>query len=142
MKEKILAALARFATRFKKVKSPYERIGGESGLRQLVTEFYRVMDTAPEAKRCRDLHHESLSEASEKLFLFLSGWLGGPNLYIEKYGHPRMRKRHFPFVITVIHRDEWLWCMKQSLDVHPANKKFKAELFDSFKAFAEHMRNA
>lgn len=138
MFEKVKSALLRLAP---KAKTPYQRLGGEKGLKTLVDNFYQVMDTAPEAKRCRDLHASSLSTANEKLFMFLSGWLGGPNLYIERFGHPRMRKRHFPFVITTIERDEWLWCMKMSLDLHPAKAKFKAELFESFKAFAEHMRN-
>ncbi len=138
MFEKIKNVLTQLAP---KPKTPFEKIGGEQGLKRLVDEFYRVMDTAPEAKRCRDLHRESLAEANHKLYMFLSGWLGGPNLYIEKYGHPRMRKRHFPFVITTIERDEWLWCMKKSLERHPARDKFKTELYESFKAFAEHMRN-
>lgn len=138
MLEKIKKALNKLGPR---PKTPYEKLGGEEGLRLLVDEFYRVMDTAPKAKGCRDLHSASLEEANKKLFMFLSGWLGGPNLYIEKFGHPRMRKRHFPFVITAIIRDEWLWCMKKSLEKHPARDKFKTELFESFKAFAEHMRN-
>ncbi len=138
MFEQIKSALQKLKPR---PRTPYEKLGGERGLHQLVDEFYRVMDTAPEVKRCRDLHRDSLHEANEKLFMFLSGWLGGPNLYIERFGHPRMRKRHFPFVITAIERDEWLWCMKKALEVHPSKDKFKTELFESFKAFAEHMRN-
>ena len=129
-------------TRLFTPKTPYQKLGGESGLTKLVSDFYQIMDTSAEAKRCRDLHLNSLSGAEEKLKMFLSGWLGGPNLYIERFGHPRMRKRHFPFEISSIERDEWLWCMKKALDSHPANNKFKAELFESFKAFAEHMRNA
>ena len=134
--------LQNFLLKIKPPKSPYEQLGGEAGVRTLVREFYHVMDTDSRARRCRDLHRESLSEAQEKLFLFLSGWLGGPNLYIEKFGHPRMRKRHFPFRITVIERDEWLWCMEEALKKHPAKRRFKIQLLESLKAFAEHMRNA
>lgn len=125
-----------------KPRTPYQQIGGEEGLRKLVVDFYEIMDTAAEARQCRELHFESLDEAREKLFLFLSGWLGGPNLYIEKFGHPRMRKRHFPFRITVIHRDQWLWCMSEALKKNSARPKFKQTLLQSFEAFAEHMRNA
>jgi hemoglobin len=74
----------------------YQAVGGEEGLRRLVTRFYQIMDSEPKAAGIRAMHQADLSEASEKLFLFLSGWMGGPPLYIEKYGHPMLRARHLP----------------------------------------------
>jgi hemoglobin len=81
-------------------QTPYEQLGGEPVIRQLVARFYELMDTMPEAYGIRQLHPKSLSGSEDKLFMFLSGWLGGPQLYVEKYGHPRLRRRHFPFAIT------------------------------------------
>jgi hemoglobin len=121
--------------------TPYLLVGEEKGLRKLVNKFYFYMDTLPEAKECRALHGKSLDSSNEKLFLFLSGWLGGPSLYIEKYGHPRMRKRHFPFKIGVLERDQWLLCMRKAMDDMKLNKEFNKYLSESFKSFAEHMRN-
>src|SRR5512142_419276 len=96
--------------------SLYKLVGGEAGLRALVERFYDVMDSAPEAKDVRALHEASLKQSREKLFMFLSGWSGGPSLYIEKYGHPRLRQRHMPFAIGSVERDQWLWCMNKALD--------------------------
>ncbi len=96
--------------------SLYDLIGGEAHLRALVDNFYDIMDSAPEAKELRALHAQSLSQSREKLFMFLSGWSGGPQLYIEKYGHPRLRQRHMPFSIGILERDQWLWCMNKALD--------------------------
>ena len=79
--------------------TPYELIGGEAKVRELVDRFYDYMDTEAEAQTVRQLHAKSLKSSREKLFLFLSGWLGGPDLYIQKYGHPMLRRRHLPFAI-------------------------------------------
>ncbi len=88
--------------------SQYEKLGAEAGVRQLVSYFYQAMESNPKAKDIRDMHAVDSTEAEEKLFLFLSGWLGGPSLFIEKYGHPRLRARHLPFSIGVAERDQWL----------------------------------
>ena len=72
---------------------PYEQIGGAEGVRELVGRFYDHMDSLPEAQTIRGLHAASLRVSREKLFLFLSGWLGGPDLYQQKYGHPMLRRR-------------------------------------------------
>ncbi|HND47437.1 MAG TPA: group II truncated hemoglobin, partial [Anaerolineales bacterium] len=97
-------------------QSLYELLGGEEGVRTLVDRFYDLMDSSPEAKDVRALHAKSLKQAREKLFMFLSGWSGGPPLYIEKFGHPRLRMRHMPFVIGTRERDQWLWCMNHAVD--------------------------
>jgi len=119
----------------------YEKLGGEKGVRQLVNYFYQVMDSDAEANTIRDMHAANLSEAEEKLFLFLSGWLGGPSLYIEKYGHPRLRARHLPFSIGEKERDQWLYCMNKALTKMNIEKPMLDELMQAFFNTADFMRN-
>ncbi|EPZ51135.1 globin, protozoan/cyanobacterial family [Bacteriovorax sp. BAL6_X] len=121
--------------------TPYHKLGGAEGVQELVNNFYEIMDTDPKASKCRATHARSLESANKKLFMFLSGWLGGPSLYIEKYGHPRMRKRHFPFKIGFAERDEWLYCMRKAMDLKKLKPEFDKELWGAFERFAEHMRN-
>lgn len=121
--------------------TPYLLIGEDKGLHKLVDKFYFYMDTLAEAQECRKLHQSSLESANEKLKMFLSGWLGGPSLYTEKYGHPKMRRRHFPFKVGVVERDQWLLCMRRAMDDMKFNSEFDGYLYESFKSFAEHMRN-
>src|SRR5215213_8877989 len=121
--------------------TPYELVGGEAGIRRLVDRFYDIMDTAPEAATIRALHAKSLKASREKLFMFMTGWTGGPQLYVEKHGHPRLRMRHFPFSIGGRERDEWLWCMDQALDEHPMPDEVRRHLRERLHALADHMRN-
>lgn len=119
----------------------YERIGGEEGVRRLVERFYDLMDSLPEAQTIRALHAKSLKSSRDKLFRFLSGWLGGPALYIERYGHPRLRMRHFPFAIASTERDEWMTCMKRALEETVEDAALRNELVEAFLRVADHMRN-
>lgn len=121
--------------------SPYQRIGGEKAVRQLVKRFYELMDTLPEASRIRAMHPADLFIAQEKLFKFLSGWLGGPPLYTAEYGHPRLRARHMPFQIDVAERDAWLMCMKQALAELDMDSMLREHLLQSLARTADHMRN-
>ena len=121
--------------------TPYELLGGEAGIRRLVDRFYDLMDTAPEAATIRALHATSLKASREKLRLFLTGWTGGPPLYVEKHGHPRLRMRHFPFAIGARERDEWLWCMDRALDEHEMPNEVREHLRERLHALADHMRN-
>ncbi len=121
--------------------SYYERIGGEEKVRELVDRFYDLMDTNEDAREIRDMHAKSLRSSRQKLFEFLSGWMGGPNLYIEKRGHPRLRMRHMPFSIGTEARDQWLMCMDQALDEVVEDEATREELRDSFVRIADHMRN-
>lgn len=122
-------------------KSAYEMIGGEEVLRKLVKRFYELMDTMPEAKGVRDMHPASLQGSEDKLFMFLSGWLGGPSLFVEKYGHPRMRARHMPFTIGKSERDQWMLCMVQAFDDVQIQEPMRSELLHSILNLADHMRN-
>ncbi len=122
--------------------SPYQKLGGEKILRELVSSFYYQMDTLAEAQECRDLHPKSLVNSEEKLFMFLSGWLGGPSLYIAKYGHPRMRMRHMPFKIGEREKDQWLLCMHNALKGLELDSDLEQELWQAFRRFAQHMVNS
>lgn len=119
----------------------YDLLGGPDGLRALVERFYDHMDSAPEAAHIRSLHPQSLAGSREKLFMFLSGWSGGPALYVERYGHPRLRMRHNPFPIGLRERDEWLWCMNRALDESPFDPETSAYLRERFAEVADAMRN-
>jgi hemoglobin len=121
--------------------SLYEMIGGETGLRSLVNRFYDVMDASPEAARIRSFHAKSLNQSREKLFMFLSGWSGGPPLYIERFGHPRLRMRHMPFSIGAVERDQWLWCMNRALDESGLDPRVVEYLKNHFADAANFMRN-
>lgn len=121
--------------------TPYELIGGEAAVRQLVDRFYDLMDSAPEAATIRALHAKSLKASREKLFLFFSGWMGGPQLYVERFGHPKLRMRHFPFSIGAKERDEWLWCMGRALAEQEMPDYVRAHLLQRLQQLADHMRN-
>jgi hemoglobin len=121
--------------------SLYEMLGREKGLHALVDRFYDIMDSAPEAKTIRSFHAKSLKRSREKLFMFLSGWSGGPQLYVEKFGHPRLRMRHFPFSIGRVERDQWLWCMNKALDESQLDPRVVEFLKVRFGEVADFMRN-
>ncbi|MFN8410833.1 MAG: group II truncated hemoglobin [Anaerolineales bacterium] len=123
------------------LNSLYDLIGGETKLRALVDRFYDLMDSSPEAKDIRALHAASLKQSREKLFMFLSGWSGGPSLYIEKYGHPRLRMRHNPFAIGERERDQWLWCMYKALEESDMLPAVKEHLKARFYEVADFMKN-
>jgi len=119
----------------------YERIGGEEPLRRLVQRFYHHMDTLPETETIRRMHAPDLQSAEDKLFMFLSGWMGGPSLYIEKFGHPRLRMRHMPFSIGESERDQWMLCMRNALDEVVTDKTLSDELYATLYGVADFMRN-
>lgn len=122
--------------------SPYQRLGGEAAVRQLVDRFYELMDTLPEAQAIRAMHPDDLSGSSDKLFKFLSGWLGGPQLYMEEYGHPRLRARHMPFPIDEAARDAWMLCMKKAIDEMEIDDALLIQhLIQSLFKTADFMRN-
>ena len=122
--------------------SQYNQLGGEKGVQRLVDRFYDLMDEREDVSELRDLHAKSLKGSRQKPFLFLSGWLGGPSLYIEKYGHPRLRSRHFPFKITSLESEQWMKCMRQALQEQITNDDLLLmNLTSSFEKVANHMRN-
>lgn len=122
-------------------RTMYERIGGEAPLKRLVDAFYRNMRELPETRGILALH-EDLDRANDKLFMFLSGWMGGPSLYIERYGHPRLRMRHLPFPIAESERDQWMRCMRAALDEVVEDAGLRDELYTALYGIADFMRNS
>jgi hemoglobin len=119
----------------------YSLIGGAEAIRQLVDRFYDLMELEPAYAVIRQMHPPDLSESRDKLNLFLTGWMGGPELYQEKYGHPKLRARHLPFPIGSIERNQWLSCMQRAMDEVAIDALLKARLNESFFATADWMRN-
>jgi hemoglobin len=119
----------------------YEQMGGETVTRKLVDRFYDLMDTKLEAVGIRALHPMDLTESRNKLFWFLVGWSGGPPMYIERFGHPRLRARHLPFPIGESERDQWLICMNQALEEVVTDGLLRQQLSYNFAQLADFMRN-
>lgn len=121
--------------------TPYARIGGEPAVRRLVARFYELMDTLPEAYGIRKQHQADLSSAAEKLFMFLSGWLGGPQLFAEKIGHPRLRARHLPFAVGYAEAEQWMLCMRLAMAEVIEDESLRASLDKALTDLADHIRN-
>jgi hemoglobin len=119
----------------------YEAIGGDATVRALVGRFYHLMDTLPEAARCRALHPSSLEGSERKLYEYLTGYLGGPPLYTEKYGHPRLRSRHFMAEIGPVERDEWILCFRQAMKDTIVHPKLREIIWAPIERLAFHMQN-
>jgi len=119
----------------------FDLLGGEPGIRALVTRFYALMETLPEVRPLRALHADTLDGAREKLTLFLVGWSGGPPRYTERFGHPRLRARHLPFAIDSAMRDQWMLCMERALADTVADDAPRAQVARALHRLADHMRN-
>jgi len=121
--------------------TPFEWIGGEPAVRLLVDRFYDLMDLEPAYAALRAAHGSTLADARDKLFWFLCGWLGGPDHYQSRFGHPRLRMRHMPFSIGVKERDEWVACMDQAMQETGVPEALRTRLKESFMGTADWMRN-
>jgi hemoglobin len=111
----------------------YEKIGGFEVIDKLVNDFYEIMSTDPVAEDCMATHSgRDIRDSAEKLKFFLSGWTGGPQLYLEKHGHPRLRMRHFPFKIGPKEADQWLYCMRKALLKSPIDPGIQEQLLNAF----------
>lgn len=122
-------------------ETPFEWAGGEAAVRALVDRFYDLMDIEPAYRELRAAHGNTLAEARDKLHWFLCGWLGGPQHYTERFGHPRLRARHMPFAIGVQERDQWLACMDQAMQETGLDPALRERLNQSFFQTADWMRN-
>ncbi|MCM2678054.1 group II truncated hemoglobin [Echinimonas agarilytica] len=121
--------------------SLYKSIGGEDGVRALANAFYDQMEQRNEAKELLAIHPQPMDSIRQRFFEFLSGWLGGPPLFEQKYGHPRLRARHLSFKIDEQMRDQWMLCMVRALDQVVTCPLTKMQLRHSFYQLADHMRN-
>ena len=121
--------------------TPYALLGGAAAVRALVDRFYDLMELEPAYAGIRKLHQPDLAHARDKLYWFLSGWLGGPDMYIERFGHPRLRARHLPFPIGESERDQWMACMQQALTEQGVAEPLRARLLQAFFGTADWMRN-
>ena len=121
--------------------TPFDRLGGEPGVRALVNRFYDLMELEPTFAGIRALHPSELEGSRDKLHWFLCGWLGGPNLYIERFGHPRLRARHLPYAIGIAERDQWMACMMQAMQDQGVDDTLAQRLTEAFFGTADWMRN-
>jgi len=116
-------------------------LGGEPGIRSLVDRFYDLMDVDADLKLLRDVHGGSLDQARDKLFWYLCGYFGGPQHYIERFGHPRLRARHLPFSIGIAERDQWLLCMARAMKELEYPEPLMDRMLEIFFGVADWMRN-
>jgi hemoglobin len=119
----------------------FDALGGEAAVRHLVDRFYDLMDLEPGFASLRALHPTTLDGSRDKLFWFLSGWLGGPSHYEERFGHPRLRARHLPYAIGMAERDAWLQCMQQAMHDESVPQALAQRLDEAFFKTADWMRN-
>lgn len=119
----------------------YDLIGGEAAVDRLVEAFYGHMDTLEAARAIRAMHAPDLSAIKAALKLYLGEWLGGPPLYSQQRGHPRLRMRHFGFSIGTAERDAWMLCMSKALDEVVTDDAIRRQLHTAFASLASHMRN-
>ena len=119
--------------------SVYLRLGGEEAIHALVERFYALMDQLPEAWSVRCMHPESLAGSADSLFKFLSGWFGGPPLYINERGHPRLRMRHAPYAIGIAQSEQWMLCMRMALTEQVHDPVLHVTVLRAFAGMADHM---
>ncbi len=118
----------------------FQAAGGRTGIRRLVDNFYDLMEQLPETQEIRALHPADLTQSRDKLARFLCGWLGGPQLYREKYGSIRIPSAHAHLNIGTKQRDAWLLCMHKALEQQPYAESFKAYLIEQLAIPAERCR--
>ncbi len=121
--------------------TPFEWIGGEEKIKAMVERFYDLMDLEPGYADLRAAHGSDLANARQRLAWFLTGWMGGPQHYTERFGHPRLRARHMPFKIGIKERDQWLACMDQAMGETDVPEDLRKRLKESFFQTADWMRN-
>ena len=121
--------------------TPFAALGGEAGVRALADRFYDLMDLEPGYAALRDAHGPSLQDARDKLFWFLCGWLGGPQHYQERFGHPRLRMRHSPFPVDDLAIKHWLDCMKVAMDKVEMDNESRSFLWSYFVHTANFLKN-
>jgi hemoglobin len=122
-------------------QTPYLLIGGEATVARLCDRFYELMDTVPHFATIRAMHPADLGGSRDKLFMFLSGWLGGPDLFVQNVGQPLLRQRHMPFSIGEAERDQWVACMVLAMESVGIEEAMRERLLASFFHTADFLRN-
>ena len=130
---------SQFAHPWGEAETPYEEIGGAEEVRRLADAFYDVIEE--NSPTLRAMLPASTKNTREKLAMYLTGWLGGPPLYEETWGHPRLRMRHLPFSIGTAEADEWMRCMRAAMDRVGLSEPLRTFLDERFGPLAMHMRN-
>jgi hemoglobin len=123
------------------VPVPFDLIGGEPRVRALVDRFYDLMDLEPAYAELRALHPSTLDGSRDKLYWFLCGWLGGPQHYTDRFGHPMLRARHLPYAIGLQERDQWMSCMQRAMVETGIDAALAKRLVGSFFQTADWMVN-
>ena len=118
----------------------YKMAGEIAGITKLVDEFYKIMATLPESKKIREMHPKDLSESRKKLSYFLSGWLGGPKLYLDHYGPINIPSAHKHLAVGVEESEAWLLCMQKAIDLQAYEDTFKTYLIEQLRVPAERIR--
>ena len=143
---KILSIFKNSLSKKKSPKNFYLLLGEEQGIRNIVNDFYQVMENDPKAMRCLQVHElidgKVDIKSKEKLYMFLSGWLGGPNLFMENVGAPKMRMRHAHVKVSEIERLEWLYCMKMALKKKKISSCDKKSFLRSLEALSLRIKNS
>jgi hemoglobin len=121
--------------------SPYEMIGGAAQVRRIVERFYDILDDDPSAAGIRAMHAGDLGPMRERLFEFLSGWLGGPPLYARRSDRKCIMSVHRPFAIGAAERDQWMMCMRRALEECGVPAEVRQLLDKPFLRMADAFRN-
>ncbi|MGH1541296.1 MAG: group II truncated hemoglobin [Arenicella sp.] len=121
----------------------YYKMGGESSLKALVETFYDIVETDPDGEPVHVLHLQGfgVNHLRQAQFEFLSGFFGGPQLYIEKTGHSNLRLMHEHVEIGAVERDSWLLCMEKAIDKVGFEAEIKDQLMQGFTRSAEVLKN-
>ena len=122
-------------------QSIYEAIGGIDKVDELVDRFYDLMALEPQFAELQAIHPPDSTSSREKLKFFLTGWMGGPDIYSPKYGHPMLRARHLHFKIGILERNQWLACMYRALEECGIDGNIAKQLEESLFNTADWIRN-
>ena len=116
----------------------FERVGGEAWFADLVARFYRGVAMDP---LLRPLYPDDLTDSKAHMTAFLVQYWGGPGTYSEERGHPRLRMRHAPFVITSSERDAWLRHMVDAVRGGGLDDELEAQMIAYFENAATFLIN-
>lgn len=124
-------------------QSIYSLIGGEDVVYRLVNIFYDIIETHPEGHKLHVLHlrGNGIPHSRVEQFNFLSGFLGGPKLYVEKHGHSNVRLMHEHVEIDSEAKDIWLRCMSMAIDEIGIAPTVKDKLMNNFTTIANLLVN-